>query len=67
MFCSHFLTYIPFFDLTYILFFDLPPALCRVFVATWNVGGKPPHGGLNLNDFIPADDHSDMYVLGYVS
>nr|XP_019705999.1 type I inositol polyphosphate 5-phosphatase 10 [Elaeis guineensis] len=37
----------------------------RVFVATWNVGGKPPHSGLNLNDFIPADDHSDMYVLGF--
>ncbi|XP_026661193.2 type I inositol polyphosphate 5-phosphatase 10-like isoform X3 [Phoenix dactylifera] len=37
----------------------------RVSVATWNVGGKPPHSGLNLNDFIPADDHSDMYVLGF--
>ncbi|XP_038988267.1 type I inositol polyphosphate 5-phosphatase 10 isoform X4 [Phoenix dactylifera] len=37
----------------------------RIFVATWNVGGKPPHSGLNFNDFIPADDHSDIYVLGF--
>nr|XP_019708711.1 type I inositol polyphosphate 5-phosphatase 10 isoform X3 [Elaeis guineensis] len=37
----------------------------RIFVATWNVGGKPPHRGLNFNDFIPADDHSDIYVLGF--
>ncbi|XP_039132383.1 type I inositol polyphosphate 5-phosphatase 10-like isoform X3 [Dioscorea cayenensis subsp. rotundata] len=37
----------------------------RIFVATWNVGGKTPHGGLNLNDFLPADDPSDIYVLGF--
>lgn len=37
----------------------------RIFVATWNVGGNTPHMGLNLNDFLPADDHSDIYVLGY--
>nr|CAD1817411.1 unnamed protein product [Ananas comosus var. bracteatus] len=37
----------------------------RIFVATWNVGGKPPYVGLNLNDFLPADDHSDIYVLGF--
>ncbi|KAM0941085.1 putative endonuclease/exonuclease/phosphatase [Dioscorea sansibarensis] len=37
----------------------------RIFVATWNAGGKTPHGGLNLNDFLPADDQSDLYVLGF--
>ncbi|KAJ0975947.1 hypothetical protein J5N97_017912 [Dioscorea zingiberensis] len=37
----------------------------RIFVATWNVGGKPPHKGLNLNDFLPSDDQSDIYVLGF--
>ncbi|CAL9069074.1 type I inositol polyphosphate 5-phosphatase 10-like isoform X1 [Musa acuminata AAA Group] len=37
----------------------------RIFVATWNVGGNTPHMGLNLNDFLPADDHSDIYVLGF--
>ncbi|XP_072975013.1 type I inositol polyphosphate 5-phosphatase 10-like isoform X2 [Typha angustifolia] len=41
------------------------PEAFRIFVATWNVGGKPPHMGLNLNDFLPADDHSDIYVLGF--
>ncbi|KAJ3680999.1 hypothetical protein LUZ60_015488 [Juncus effusus] len=37
----------------------------RIFVATWNVGGKAPHLDLDLNDFLPADDHSDIYVLGF--
>ncbi|WOL15921.1 type I inositol polyphosphate 5-phosphatase 10-like isoform X1 [Canna indica] len=37
----------------------------RIFVATWNVGGNTPHKELNLNDFLPANDHSDIYVLGF--
>ncbi|XP_062202919.1 type I inositol polyphosphate 5-phosphatase 5-like [Phragmites australis] len=37
----------------------------RVFAATWNVAGKTPDKGLNLNDFLPSDDYSDIYVLGY--
>uniref|UniRef100_A0A1D1Z3R8 Type I inositol 1,4,5-trisphosphate 5-phosphatase CVP2 n=1 Tax=Anthurium amnicola TaxID=1678845 RepID=A0A1D1Z3R8_9ARAE len=37
----------------------------RIFVATWNVGGKSPDIGLNLDGFIPADDQSDIYVLGF--
>jgi len=37
----------------------------RVFAATWNVAGKTPDRGLNLNDFLPSDDHSDIYVLGF--
>lgn len=37
----------------------------RIFVATWNVGGKPPHSGQNLNDFLPVDDQSDIYVIGF--
>ncbi|KAF3330646.1 type I inositol 1,4,5-trisphosphate 5-phosphatase CVP2 [Carex littledalei] len=37
----------------------------RVFVATWNVGGKTPTMDLNLNDFLPENDHSDIYVLGF--
>ncbi|KAK9154471.1 hypothetical protein Sjap_001951 [Stephania japonica] len=37
----------------------------RVFVATWNVGGKPPHSGLNLNNFLPVDEECDIYVLGF--
>ncbi|KAM0950857.1 putative endonuclease/exonuclease/phosphatase [Dioscorea sansibarensis] len=48
---------------------DFPPLsdtqAIRIFVATWNVGGKPPHKGLNLNDLLPSDDQSDVYVLGF--
>ncbi|XP_022956522.1 type I inositol polyphosphate 5-phosphatase 10-like isoform X1 [Cucurbita moschata] len=37
----------------------------RVFVATWNVGGKSPHTNLNLNDFIKNDDSADIYIFGF--
>ena len=37
----------------------------RVFVATWNVGGKSPHSSLNLDDFLHVHDQADIYVLGY--
>ncbi|KAL6870622.1 hypothetical protein ACP4OV_014470 [Aristida adscensionis] len=37
----------------------------RVFAATWNVAGKTPDKNLNLNDFLPSDDYSDIYVFGF--
>ncbi|KAK3162266.1 hypothetical protein QOZ80_1BG0087550 [Eleusine coracana subsp. coracana] len=37
----------------------------RVFVSTWNVGGKAPTASLNFDDFLPPDDNSDIYVLGF--
>uniref|UniRef100_A0ACD5ZL82 Uncharacterized protein n=1 Tax=Avena sativa TaxID=4498 RepID=A0ACD5ZL82_AVESA len=37
----------------------------RVFVATWNVGGKTPNDSLNLQDFLQVDESSDIYVLGF--
>ncbi|KAL5802006.1 hypothetical protein ACOSQ3_033638 [Xanthoceras sorbifolium] len=37
----------------------------RVFVATWNAGGKSPHSGLNLDDFLQVNNQSDIYVLGF--
>ncbi|KAL6125453.1 hypothetical protein ACLB2K_073511 [Fragaria x ananassa] len=37
----------------------------RVFVATWNVGGKSPHSGLNLDDFLQVNNPADIYVLGF--
>ncbi|XP_072980107.1 type I inositol polyphosphate 5-phosphatase 5 isoform X1 [Typha angustifolia] len=37
----------------------------RVFVGTWNVGGKPPNNGLNLEDFLQVEGSSDIYVLGF--
>ncbi|KAL9676830.1 hypothetical protein QQ045_005050 [Rhodiola kirilowii] len=36
-----------------------------VFVATWNVAGKSPHSGLNLDDFLQVHNQSDIYVLGF--
>jgi hypothetical protein len=38
--------------------------LNRIFVSTWNVGGKAPTAELNMDDFVPPDDNSDIYVLG---
>ncbi|KAK4483623.1 hypothetical protein RD792_010823 [Penstemon davidsonii] len=37
----------------------------RVFVATWNVGGKTPNHGLNLEDFLQVEGSADIYVLGF--
>ncbi|XP_057972612.1 type I inositol polyphosphate 5-phosphatase 5 [Malania oleifera] len=39
--------------------------VCRIFVATWNVGGKTPNNGLNLEDFLQVEGSSDIYVLGF--
>ncbi|KAG8076319.1 hypothetical protein GUJ93_ZPchr0006g45264 [Zizania palustris] len=37
----------------------------RMFVATWNVGGKPPNDRLNLQDFLQVEESLDIYVLGF--
>ncbi|XP_068644248.1 type I inositol polyphosphate 5-phosphatase 8-like [Aristolochia californica] len=37
----------------------------RMFVGTWNVGGKAPHGGLNLKDWLGTPNPADIYVLGF--
>ena len=40
----------------------------RMFVGTWNVGGKAPHEGLNLRDWLHSSSPqpADLYVIGYV-
>ncbi|KAE8661076.1 putative C2H2 and C2HC zinc fingers superfamily protein [Hibiscus syriacus] len=38
----------------------------RMFVGTWNVGGKSPHHGLNLRDWLRSPAPADIYVLGYI-
>lgn len=38
---------------------------CRIFVGTWNVGGRTPNNTLNLEDFLQVEGSSDLYVLGY--
>ncbi|CAN0926681.1 Type I inositol polyphosphate 5-phosphatase 8 [Linum grandiflorum] len=37
----------------------------KMFVGTWNVGGKSPHDGLNLKDWLRSSSPSDIYVLGF--
>ncbi|KAJ3695793.1 hypothetical protein LUZ60_001170 [Juncus effusus] len=37
----------------------------RVFVTTWNVGGKPPSSSLNLEDFLQVEGSPDIYVIGF--
>lgn len=39
--------------------------LNRMFVGTWNVGGKSPHNGLNLREWLSLPASADIYVLGY--
>jgi len=39
--------------------------ISRIFVATWNVGGKSPNFDLNLQDFFLVEGSADIYVLGY--
>ncbi|PIA53015.1 hypothetical protein AQUCO_01000702v1 [Aquilegia coerulea] len=37
----------------------------RMFVGTWNVGGKSPHEDLNLRDWLRTPALADIYVLGF--
>lgn len=37
----------------------------RVFVATWNAGGKSPPSQLNLDDILQVNNQADIYVLGF--
>ncbi|EEF29250.1 type I inositol polyphosphate 5-phosphatase, putative [Ricinus communis] len=38
---------------------------CRIFVGTWNVGGRAPNSGLNLEDFLQVEGCADIYVCGF--
>ncbi|KAJ0974096.1 hypothetical protein J5N97_016061 [Dioscorea zingiberensis] len=37
----------------------------RIFVATWNVGGRSPPSCMNLEDWLHASPPADIYVLGF--
>nr|GMC60123.1 type I inositol polyphosphate 5-phosphatase 5 [Ipomoea batatas] len=37
----------------------------RIFVGSWNVGGRAPNPGLNLEDFLQVEGSADIYVLGF--
>ncbi|KAL6865455.1 hypothetical protein ACP4OV_016606 [Aristida adscensionis] len=45
-----------------------PPKDLRMFVGTWNVGGRAPHGGLDLSEWLidgPDSSPAHIYVLGF--
>lgn len=48
-----------------LIFFGFILPNFRTFVATWNVGGKPPENDLVLNDFLQLHAPSDIYILGF--
>ncbi|KAJ8769700.1 hypothetical protein K2173_005303 [Erythroxylum novogranatense] len=37
----------------------------RLSVATWNVGGKAPDCGINLEEFLQVEGCSDIYICGF--
>ncbi|KAG0487790.1 hypothetical protein HPP92_006601 [Vanilla planifolia] len=38
----------------------------RMFVGTWNVGGRAPHGGIDLRDWLMSTPlPADIFVLGF--
>ncbi|KQJ96768.1 type I inositol polyphosphate 5-phosphatase 4 [Brachypodium distachyon] len=37
----------------------------RIFVATWNVGGRAPPCSLSLDDWLHTSPPADIYVLGF--
>ncbi|KAM7254076.1 hypothetical protein ACFE04_031758 [Oxalis oulophora] len=37
----------------------------KIFVATWNVAGKPPPSYLSLEDWLHTSPPADIYVLGF--
>ncbi|KAM0924708.1 hypothetical protein ACQ4PT_004655 [Festuca glaucescens] len=37
----------------------------RIFASTWNVGGKSPSRGLDLDDWLHSSPPADIYVLGF--
>ncbi|KAG4393824.1 hypothetical protein GLYMA_03G173000v4 [Glycine max] len=37
----------------------------RMFVGTWNVGGKSPNEGLNLRNWLTCPSPADIYVIGF--
>ncbi|KAL5211062.1 hypothetical protein ABZP36_006685 [Zizania latifolia] len=37
----------------------------RIFASTWNVGGKSPSKGLDLDEWLRSSSPADIYVLGF--
>ncbi|KAL1545909.1 phosphoinositide 5-phosphatase [Salvia divinorum] len=43
----------------------IPNSNLRMFVGTWNVGGKSPDDQPNLKDWLRTKEPADIYVLGF--
>ncbi|CAN0919645.1 Type I inositol polyphosphate 5-phosphatase 5 [Linum grandiflorum] len=37
----------------------------RIYVATWNVGGRTPDASMNLEDFLQVHESPDLYICGF--
>ncbi|KAH7435410.1 hypothetical protein KP509_06G063500 [Ceratopteris richardii] len=37
----------------------------KIFVSTWNVGGKPPNDDIALQELLHLEEPADIYVLGF--
>ncbi|KAF2941773.1 type IV inositol polyphosphate 5-phosphatase 7 isoform X2 [Oryza sativa Japonica Group] len=37
----------------------------RIFASTWNVGGKSPSKGLDLDEWLHSSPPADIYILGF--
>ncbi|KAJ1391349.1 Inositol polyphosphate-related phosphatase [Sesbania bispinosa] len=44
---------------------DTDTLTLRMFVGTWNVGGKSPNEELNLKDWLMLPSPADIYVIGF--
>ncbi|KAK7355664.1 hypothetical protein VNO80_14924 [Phaseolus coccineus] len=44
---------------------DIDTLNLRMFVGTWNVGGKSPNEGLNLRNWLMLPSPADIYVIGF--
>ena len=43
---------------------NLEVFMCRVFVGTWNVGGRVPPTDLDIQEWLAMEEPADVYVLG---
>lgn len=65
-FVKHFVRFRIFFNVNMLLILYWFRKCYRIFVATWNVAGKSPTSGLNLEDWLHTSPPADIYVLGLV-
>lgn len=65
MHCSSWFLHVDFGRIIDVVAYSLP-FVCRIFASTWNVGGKSPSKGLDLDEWLHSSPPADIYILGYV-